>query len=1090
VFSLLLAICFSNASASAKALLDAPIVRVIDVIPGVGGSTPNSLVHSNGKVYFCARNTSGIWSLWRSNGTVEGTTAIAQFPSFEQYPPCEGLYDFHGTIFFTGYDAAHGAELWKSDGTPNGTVMVKDLWAGTLSSSPNAFVELNGELYFSDAAALWKTNGTEAGTKLIKEIGIFSSLVVADGNIFFAGRPYGNDVPVELWKSDGTVNGTVLVKDINASTYNGSNPYVIGSINNTLFFTAINSDQLNRELWRSDGTEEGTQMVREIAAGLYSSDPDTFTTFKNKLYFRADDQIHGREVWQSDGTEQGTQLLSDSCPGTCGSFGSSGYGSIFGANDTLFFAAQDGTHGLELWKSSGTPASTSFLKDLSPGSSFPQAFIEFEGTVYFTAFDDSSIYQVWRTDGTPSGTVPVTALQGNPGWATVSWLTVAGDKLFFTAEDQRYGSELWVITNNNPPTARGDSYTTNEDQPLTVAANVGVQANDNDVDGEPLIALLVSGPTKGALNLSQDGSFTYTPNTNINGSDSFTYKVNDGFSDSNIATVNITIDPVNDPPTATAQSVSTNKNTAKTIILAGSDIEGSALTFMVVSNPTNGTLSGSVPNLTYTPATNYTGADSFTFKANDGSIDSAPATVSITVNATNGAPTANGQAVTTNEDVAKSITLTGSDPDGNTLSFTIVTPPSRGTLSGSAPNLTYTPASNLNGSDSFTFRVSDGQLTSAPVTVNLTINPVNDAPVAIQLSASAIEENKPAGTTVGSLSSSDVDSGDSHSYTLVAGDTTAFTIVGNQLRTALAFDYETKSLYQLTVRSTDQAGASVQQPFTIQVLDINEGSGNAVLTIVLALRPGNKSNFNFKGSLGTFKLDDITPQDQDGYGSSKSFTVRPGSATVIASPPAKWLLSSITCTSPEQAVVDLARKQVAVTLLANAQITCTFTLGLPTTLRIQNYHDLNGNGRRDGREPWLANWAFTLYDEAGTALGIQTTNRQGKADFVNVLPGIYRLCETVAPGWQNTQPATIDPLLQRPCYPLNLPAAKTVTLLFGNTTATGGQIAASTAVGMITTDRFDGDVEESDYDTLFTDEEWLTAVEQEETQTYLPLISR
>ena len=157
------------------------------------------------------------------------------------------------------------------------------------------------------------------------------------------------------------------------------------------------------------------------------------------------------------------------------------------------------------------------------------------------------------------------------------------------------------------------------------------------------------------------------------------------------------------------------------ITLTGSDVDGDRLTYSVVTSPAHGTLSGTAPNLTYTPAANYNGADSFTFKVNDGQADSAPATVSITVTAVNHAPVANAQAVTTNEDTAKAITLTGSDVDGNPLTYSVVTQPGHGSLSGTAPNLTYTPAANYNGADSFTFKVNDGQADSAAATVSITV---------------------------------------------------------------------------------------------------------------------------------------------------------------------------------------------------------------------------------------------------------------------------------------------------------------------------------------------------------------------------------
>src|SRR5207249_3579048 len=136
----------------------------------------------------------------------------------------------------------------------------------------------------------------------------------------------------------------------------------------------------------------------------------------------------------------------------------------------------------------------------------------------------------------------------------------------------------------------------------------------------------------------------------------------------------------------------------------GSDVDGDALTFNVVSGPAHGSFNGSA----YTPTANYNGSDSFTFKASDGITNSTPATVSITVTAVNDAPVANSQSVSTSEDTPLSITLTGSDVDGDALTFTVVTGPAHGTFDGT----TYTPAANYNGPDSFTFSADDGTVDS------------------------------------------------------------------------------------------------------------------------------------------------------------------------------------------------------------------------------------------------------------------------------------------------------------------------------------------------------------------------------------------
>src|SRR4029450_7480836 len=132
--------------------------------------------------------------------------------------------------------------------------------------------------------------------------------------------------------------------------------------------------------------------------------------------------------------------------------------------------------------------------------------------------------------------------------------------------------------------------------------------------------------------------FTYTPSLNASGSDSFTFKANDGTADSNIATVSIAITPVNDAPAATNQGVTPTEDAAKPVTLTAADVDGDPLAFSIVAGPSHGVLSGAAPKVTYTPAANYNGSDSFTFRVNDGTVDSNVATVLITVTALNDAP--------------------------------------------------------------------------------------------------------------------------------------------------------------------------------------------------------------------------------------------------------------------------------------------------------------------------------------------------------------------------------------------------------------------------------------------------------------------
>ena len=141
-------------------------------------------------------------------------------------------------------------------------------------------------------------------------------------------------------------------------------------------------------------------------------------------------------------------------------------------------------------------------------------------------------------------------------------------------------------------------------------------------------------------------------------------------------------------------------------------------------------MSGAAPNLLYTPAPNFNGTDSFTFLANDGLLDSALATIDITITGSNDAPTAISQNLNTDEDIALDIVLAGDDLDGDTLNFNVTVQPANGTLSGTAPNLQYLPNADFNGADQFSFVANDGTQDSAAATVDIAIAAINDRPVA------------------------------------------------------------------------------------------------------------------------------------------------------------------------------------------------------------------------------------------------------------------------------------------------------------------------------------------------------------------------
>ena len=333
---------------------------------------------------------------------------------------------------------------------------------------------------------------------------------------------------------------------------------------------------------------------------------------------------------------------------------------------------------------------------------------------------------------------------------------------------------------NDPPVAANDTYSTNEDTPLTVAAP-GVLGNDTDMDGDPLTAVLVAAPDHGTLSLNSNGSFTYSPAANYNGPDSFTYRANDGTANSNTATVSITVNPVNDPPVAANDTYSTNEDTPLTVAAPGvlgndTDMDGNPLTAVLVAAVSHGTLTlNANGSFTYSPAANYNGPDSFTYRANDGTANSNTATVSITVNPVNDPPVAANDGYSTNEDTPLTVAAPGvlgndTDMDGDPLTAVLVAGPDHGTLSlNSNGSFTYSPAANYNGPDSFTYRANDGTANSNTATVSITVNPVNDPPVAANDSYSTNEDTPLTVAAPGVLvNDTDVD-GDSLTVVLVAG---------------------------------------------------------------------------------------------------------------------------------------------------------------------------------------------------------------------------------------------------------------------------------------------------------------------------------
>ena len=334
------------------------------------------------------------------------------------------------------------------------------------------------------------------------------------------------------------------------------------------------------------------------------------------------------------------------------------------------------------------------------------------------------------------------------------------DTFTYKANDGDFDSEdaatvtITVNPLNDPPVVIDHSYTTDEDTTLNVGALSGVLQGATDVESDPLSAVLVSGVTNGTLTLSADGSFSYTPDANWNGTDTFTYKANDGTDDSSAATVTITVNPVNDPPVVIDQAYSVDEDTTLTVsspgILQGAtDVESDPLTAVLQNNVTHGTLALDTDgSFTYTPNADWHGIDTFTYKANDGTNDSVVAkTVTITVNSVNDHPVVIDHAYTVDEDTTLTVSSPGilqgaTDVESDPLTAVLQNNVTHGTLALNVNgSFTYTPNADFNGNDSFTFVANDGVDNSdVAKTVTIIVGAINDAPVAVDHAYSTDED--------------------------------------------------------------------------------------------------------------------------------------------------------------------------------------------------------------------------------------------------------------------------------------------------------------------------------------------------------------
>lgn len=442
--------CSTEPSRSKEPTRSGEPTLVKDIAPGRASGYPVEFHRFEDRLFFSAEDGNSQRELWVSDGTEAGTSLFKDLNASSGSSPMH-FATHDGSLYFTAQGSAQeGWELWKSDGTADGTVLLKDINPSGSSggAQPTEFTAAARTLFFTSYGdyayfKLWKTDGTEAGTVQVNDVGA-SWLTVLDDELIFAGYKPGA-VP-GLWKSDGTRAGTVRVMNFG----NRSGPAFLTAVGDSVFFTA-DTEAEGSELWKTDGTEAGTVLVSDVASGPESSNPYQLECVGDALFFWGTDTSGDTELWKSDGTAARTVRVKDINPNGRAIPLDFEPQELVEVGGRLFFHADGGPDsGVEVWTSDGTEEGTHIVKDIRPGSgsSSPSLLTDIEGTLYFAANDGKTGLELWRSNASGTDAERVTDL--NPKGDSVipdpgALLVPLDGALYFGGDDGVHGYEIWKL---------------------------------------------------------------------------------------------------------------------------------------------------------------------------------------------------------------------------------------------------------------------------------------------------------------------------------------------------------------------------------------------------------------------------------------------------------------------------------------------------------------------------------------------------------------------------------------------------------------------------------------------------------------------
>jgi ELWxxDGT repeat protein len=359
---------------------------VADIVPGIESFSPQYLTVFDNALYFSADDKVNGYELFKYDGTTVSLVGDIN-PGFWYSLPAQ-LTVFDNALYFSAEDGFHGRELWKYDGAT--ASLVADINQCSLFNLQLCSINPDGSSHGSDPSGLTVFNNA-----------LYFSAYDGSALSGLHGR--------ELWKYDGTTASLAadIFPSISSLYQESSNPKDFTVFNNALYFNANDNSPYGGELWKYDGNT--ASLVSDIFPnrGRFTFGPSHLTVFDNALYFSASDGVGGPELWKYDGTTVSlvaeiNPLRSEQDLGN--STGSFPFGlTVF--DNALYFNANDGVHGPELWKYDGTTVS---LADINPGSegSYPYGFTIFNKALYFSAGDRLNGREIWKLEPDEPTSVP------------------------------------------------------------------------------------------------------------------------------------------------------------------------------------------------------------------------------------------------------------------------------------------------------------------------------------------------------------------------------------------------------------------------------------------------------------------------------------------------------------------------------------------------------------------------------------------------------------------------------------------------------------------------------------------------------------